>query len=126
LSTLNIGNDPLCSYLYRASGHLKSSTIKEQTGNIHCVSANIQLPACVMGLWIVAREIQTNDIPIRIRFNFLVLDSWVAAPHENESPLIRWRVPNNFVKGNLCQGESFSLSVAQMSQSYSSMAKLTP
>ena len=44
---------------------------KKQTGTIHCVSANIQLPAYIRGLWVVAREIQTNDMSIRIRFHFL-------------------------------------------------------
>ena len=49
--------------------------IEEQTENILPVSASIQLPAYIRGLWALAREIQTNDMSIRIRFDFLVLAS---------------------------------------------------
>ena len=77
----------------------------------------------------MARKIQTNDMSIRIRFDFLVLasgksfgfgfgsyplgfflvlDSEGTAPHENRPSLIRWRVPKVFVKKKICQEENFS------------------
>ena len=63
-------NDPLCSCFSRAPP--TSTIIEEQTGNIIYVSADIQFPAHIRGLWALAREIQTNDMSIRIRFDFLV------------------------------------------------------
>ena len=154
-SATNIGkktdSDPLCSYSYRALWHPTSAIVKEQTGNVFCVSANIQLPAYIRGLWGVAREIQTNDMSIRIRFYFLVspsalrftlwdffffwiwnwplgnslvLDSEVGAPHTNRPSLIRWRVPKFLSRGICVKWNLSRTTVAQMSQRGSSLAKL--